>query len=240
MTNSVSLAAAFGAGIVSFLAPCTLALVPAFLLYLASFTLTDPAAAKARRLRLATLLNTLLFALGFTTVFVLLGSSLGALSNALHTNSIWLNRVGGLLIIAFGLVTLGLLKIPSLERGFTMQTQWAPRLRYLGSFLVGAAFAVGWVPCVGPVLAAVLVLAGTTGSAAAGALLLGAYSAGLMLPFIGAGLFAGWTSELLRKHGRALQLLTCAGGVLMIALGIIVFTNLMSKLAGYLPATPLL
>lgn len=239
MTDSVSIAAAFGAGVLSFLAPCTLALVPAFILYLAGFTLADRESASAGRLRLATALNTLAFVLGFSAVFVLLGSSLGALSNALGANTRWLNWIGGSLVIMFGLVTLGLVKVTLFERGFSMKTDWAPRLRYFGSFLVGATFAVGWVPCVGPILAAILVLAGTSGAAGSGAILLFAYSIGLMLPFMGAGLFAGWTSALVRRHGRFLQGLTYAGGVGLIALGILVFTNLISKLANYVPVTKL-
>lgn len=237
MTDSVSIFAAFGAGIVSFLAPCTLALVPAYVLYLASFTLADRSTATPWQVRRASIFNTLAFVVGFTAVFVLLGRSLGALSSSLQDNSIWLNRVGGVLVIAFGLVTLGLFKFQLLERGFTIKTDWAKRLRYFGSFLVGAAFAVGWVPCVGPILGAILVLAGTKGSAESGALLLFAYSLGLMLPFIGAGLFAGWTSSLMKRHGKVLLAMNYMGGAALVVLGIIVYTNLISTLADYVPVT---
>ncbi len=237
MTDSVSIFAAFGAGVVSFLAPCTLALVPAYILYLTSFTLADRATATPWQIRRAAILNTTAFVVGFSSVFVLLGSSLGALSASLQDNSIWLNRVGGVLVIAFGLVTLGLFKFHLLERGFTLKTDWAKRLRYLGSFMVGATFAIGWVPCVGPILGAILVLAGTQGSAGSGATLLFAYSLGLMLPFMGAGFFTGWTSSLMRRHGKILMAMNYVGGVALVILGIIVYTNLISTLANYVPVT---
>lgn len=231
----MNLLVAFGAGIASFVAPCMLAMVPAFLAYLAGFTLSDTPEGRRVPPRLAAFLNTLAFVIGFTAVFVLLGSALGALSQAVRTNTVWLNRVGGVLIIGFGLMSLGLVRVPLLERGFSMKTDFARRLRYLGSFLVGATFAVGWVPCVGPILGAILVLAGTSGSAQQGATLLFVYSLGMMLPFLGAGAFAGWTSALLRRHGRWLRYAEYAGGVLLILLGIAVFTNLIPLLAQYLP-----
>ena len=233
--SSVNIAVAFGAGVTSFLAPCTLALVPAFLSYLAGFTLSEADKANATSVRLATILNTVMFVLGFTLVFVALGSSLGALSRVVGGNTIWLNRVGGTLIIAFGLAALGLLKIPALERGFAVPANFARRLRYAGSFLVGATFAVSWVPCVGPILGAIFVLAGTSGSAEQGAILLFAYSLGMILPFLGAGIFTGWTSVLMRRHGRVLTYANYVGAVLLIALGVTVFTNLLPVLTRYLP-----
>jgi cytochrome c-type biogenesis protein len=237
MTDSVSLGAAFVAGIVSFLAPCTLALVPAYVLSLASFTMSDRSRATPWQLRRASILNTLTFALGFSTVFVALGGSLGVLSATFEGQAIWLNRVGGALVIAFGLVSLGLFKVSILERGLSFDTEWAKGLRYLGSLVVGGAFAVGWVPCVGPILAAILALAGTTGSAASGALLLFAYSLGLMLPFVGAGVFSGWTTSLIRRHGRVLTVMNYAGGAGLVVLGILVYTDLISALANYVPVT---
>ncbi|MSQ40891.1 MAG: hypothetical protein EXR55_04400 [Dehalococcoidia bacterium] len=138
-------------------------------------------------------------------------------------------------MIGFGLITLGLIQVPVLQRGFTIRADFTRRLRYLGSFLVGATFAVGWVPCVGPILGAILVLAGTSGSAEQGATLLFVYSLGMMLPFLAAGAFTGWISALLRRHGRWLRYTEYVGGVLLILLGIAVFTNLILLLTRYLP-----
>ena len=235
MEQSLNVGVAFVTGIASFIAPCTLALVPAYLAYLAGYTLTDQRSVPSRRQQAATVLNVALFTVGFTSVFVVLGSSLGALSSFAGDQAVWLNRIGGLLIIGFGLVALGLVRVPMLERGFVVDDSFARRLRYAGSLLVGGTFAVGWIPCVGPILGGILVLAATTGSAGSGAVLLTAYSLGIMAPFVLAGVFSGWTRELLRRHGRALQYATAAGGVLMIALGVIVFTNLMPVIASLAP-----
>ena len=211
MEQSLNVGVAFVTGIASFIAPCTLALVPAYLAYLAGYTLTDQRSVPSRRQQAATVLNVALFAVGFTSVFVVLGSSLGALSSFAGDQAVWLNRIGGLLIIGFGLVALGLLRVPMLERGFVVDDSFARRLRYAGSLLVGGTFAVGWIPCVGPILGGILVLAATTGSAGSGAVLLTAYSLGIMAPFVLAGVFfrldpraaaAPWASAAIRNRRR--------------------------------------
>lgn len=235
MDQSVNLAVAFGAGVASFIAPCTLALVPAYVLYLGGLTLSDGEAVGARATRGATLRSVLAFTLGFTAVFVILGASLGALTQTLADHSVWLNRIGGSLIIILGLMALGLLRIPVAQRGFAFRPRVSGQLHVAGAFLIGGTFAVSWVPCVGPILGAILVLAATTASVGEGALLLLAYSLGLMLPFAGAGAFSGWTRALLQRHGHALNYATQTGGILLIALGIVVFTNLMPVIAQFIP-----
>ncbi len=235
MDGPVNHAIAFGAGVASFIAPCTLALVPAFMAYVAGLSLGDPARQGGRRARVTALFNTLMFVAGFTAVFVLLGSSLGALSQSLSDHAIWLNRIGGTLIIGLGLISLGLVRFSILERAHAPRFDWAGRIHYVGSLAVGATFAIGWVPCVGPILAAILVLAGTSQSVAEGATLLLAYSLGMMLPFLAAGVSAGWIRPLLERYGRALQYTNVAGGLLIVALGIVVFTNLMPVIAGFIP-----
>lgn len=234
MTDSVSIIAAFAAGLLSFLAPCTLALVPGYVSYLAGFTLAPAGGPAITNARVATISNTLVFAIGFISVFVVLGASLGALSAALSSFGAWLNRVSGIFIIGLGLVTLGLVRIPAMERGIGLRFRPGANLRYVGSFLVGATFAVGWTPCVGPVLGAIFALAGASGSIGGGALLLTSYALGLMLPFIAAGAVTGWTSWLLRRRGRWLIYSNAVAGVLLIALGITLFTGLLPVLSGYL------
>ncbi|MEX2430702.1 MAG: cytochrome c biogenesis protein CcdA [Dehalococcoidia bacterium] len=234
MTEIVSLPVAFGAGLLSFLAPCTLALVPAYISYLAGFNLSGSEVASPRRMHQSAVVNTMLFTLGFTAVFVLLGASIGALSQVLASYGVWLNWIGGSFIILMGLVTLGLLRVPVLEQGWGPRFGGLRQLRYVGSFLVGAVFAIGWTPCVGPVLAAVFVLAGTSGSASQGALLLASYSAGMMLPFVVAGVTTGWTSNLLRTRGRLLQMANQVAGVLLIVLGTSIFTGLLPALSSRL------
>ncbi len=235
MDQTLNAGVAFLAGVVSFAAPCTLALVPAYMVYMAGVTAAERGAPPAGQARAASTLNAALFALGFTTVFVALGASLGALSSLVGGQAVWLNRVGGVLIIVFGLAAMGLLRVPAFERGFTVEPKFARRMRFAGAFVIGGAFAVSWTPCVGPILAAILVLAGTSGSAQAGAALLTAYAVGLMMPFLLAGVFSGWTQALLRRGGRALQVVTVGGGALMVALGVVVFTNLMPLLASAIP-----
>lgn len=234
MTDSVSILAAFGAGLLSFVTPCCLALVPGYVSYVAGFSLAQADGPSAGRVRVAAVANTLTFALGFMSVFVLLGASLGALSQSLASFGAWLNRVSGIFIIALGLVTLGLLKVPFMERGFGVRFSPGVNLRYLGSFLVGATFAVGWTPCVGPILGAILILAGTSGSVEQGSLFLTSYSLGLMVPFVAAGVMTGWTSWLLRRHGHWLSYANRIAGVLLIALGIALFTGILPVLSSYL------
>jgi cytochrome c-type biogenesis protein len=183
---------------------------------------------------MAAVTNTLAFALGFMAVFVILGASLGALSHSLSQFGAWLNRISGLFMIGLGLVTLGLVKVPLMERGFGLRFAPGTNLRYLGSVLVGATFAVGWTPCVGPILGGVLVLAGTSGSVGQGALLLTSYSLGLMVPFVAAGVMTGWTSWMLRRHGKWLSYANYVAGILLIALGIGLFTGLLPLLSSYL------
>ena len=234
MTGSVSVLAAFGAGVLSFLAPCTLALVPGYVSYLAGFTLAPSAVQSSGRIRWAATVNTVVFAVGFTAVFVVLGASLGVLSQTLSSSGTWLDRVSGIFIIGLGLVSLGLLRIPFMERGFGLRFAPGTQLRYLGSFLVGGTFALGMTPCVGPILGAIFVLAGNSGSAGQGTLLLTSYSIGLMLPFVGAGILTGWTSWLLRRHGRWLVYSNYVAGVMLIGLGIALFTGLLPLLSSYL------
>lgn len=234
MIESASILSAFAAGLLSFILPCTLALVPGYVSYLAGFTLAQVDGPSVGRVRIAAVANTFLFALGFTVVFVLLGASLGALSQSLASFGNWLNRISGIFIIALGLVTLGLLKVPFLERSYAMRFSPSTNLRYMGSFLVGVTFAIGWTPCVGPILGAIFVLAGTSGSVGQGALLLTSYSLGLMIPFIAAGVTTGWTSWLLRKHGKWLSYANYVAGVLLIFLGITLFTGLLPLLSSRL------
>ena len=234
MTESVGIMTAFVAGLVSFLSPCHLALVPGYVSYLAGFTLTQTPDSSPHRVRLAAFANIFTFAVGFTAVFVFLGASLGALSQGITAAGPWLNRVSGVFIIALGLVTVGLLRIPVLERGYGPQFAPSANLRYVGSFLVGATFALGWTPCVGPLLGAIFVLAGTSGSAGQGSLLLTAYAAGLMLPLLAVGTTTGWTSWLLRSHGRWLTYANQMAGGLLVGLGIALFTGLLTQLSAHL------
>lgn len=231
MIETLNLSIAFLAGLTSFFAPCVTVLVPAFLSHMAGVSLSDLQNGDSNRQK-AIFLNTIFFILGFTIIFVLLGASIGFLSTLIRDFQVWIGRIGGIVIIYLGLASLKLVPSPfsGLQTGLPVRSA----VGYLSSVLVGSAFAIGWTPCVGPVLAAILVLAGTTASLASGVSLLLAYSAGLMLPFLAVGLFTSRSAAFLASHSRLINTLSIIGGIILIILGILVFTNsfaiLVSKL----------
>jgi cytochrome c-type biogenesis protein len=219
---------AFVAGLLSFLSPCVLPLVPSYVGFLTGMTL--PEVGQRRRIAL---LHAVLFVAGFSLVFVLLGASATALGRALNQYQLWIQRVGGVLIIAFGLVCLGLVKADFLMRERRLQLEEKP-IGYLGSLLVGMAFAAGWTPCIGPVLGAILGLAATSSDLAKGTLLLVAYSAGLAVPFLLAALaletFLGW----FQRFRRYLPWVMRISGALLVFVGILMVTGEFTRLAGWL------
>lgn len=231
MTENLTLTIAFLAGLTSFFAPCVTVLVPAYLSHMAGVSLSD-LQTKAGGKQRSIFANTIFFILGFTIIFVLLGASLGFLSTLIRDFQVWLGRVGGVVIIYLGLSSLKLVPSPfaNLHAGLPVRSS----VGYLSSALVGSAFAIGWTPCVGPVLAAILVLAGTSASLTSGVSLLLAYSVGLMLPFLVVGLFTARSAAFLTTHPRLINNLSMMGGIILIILGILVFTGnfaiLVSKL----------
>ena len=193
MASEIGMLAAFLAGILSFASPCVLPLIPGFLTYLAGIGLK--AGQKASRSRI--FLNSLAYVLGFTIVFSILGVLLnGILGSATYDVRIWLSRIGGIIIIAFGLYMLGLLKLEWLQGEHKFHFANIGN-SYILSFLFGASFAVGWSPCVGAILGAILTLAATSpGSSFA---LLFSYSLGLGIPFLLAGAFVAQAQHFIKK-----------------------------------------
>jgi len=223
--NEVNLAIAFIAGLVSFLSPCVLPLIPGFLVYLAGTS-----AAEQKQSRQAVFLNSLFFVLGFSLVF----SALGVLLNTVLTNvayevQTWLSRLGGVIIITFGLYLAELIRLPWLEQGHKISVKSQFKSRYFTSFLFGLAFAAGWTPCVGAALGAILALAVTQPGAAFSLLL--AYSLGLGLPFLVVGFFTESAAKFIRRFSRYLHYINLLFGVLLIILGILVFTQTLSLVA---------
>ena len=218
---------AFVAGFVSFLAPCVLPLIPGYLAYLAGTTIAD--ASSRRRDMLA---NAAFFVLGFSTVFALLGVLLNTvLATVANDTQTWLARIGGALIIFFGLYLTGLLKISWLSSEHKISVTHQFSSRYLTSFVFGAAFAAGWTPCVGAALGAILGLAAShPGSAFA---LLLAYALGLGLPFMIVAAFAAPASKIIQRHLAALRWVNIIFGVLLIGLGILIFTQNLSRIANF-------
>lgn len=218
---------AFVAGIISFLSPCILPIIPGFIAYLSGTGVAE------ERSRSKTFLNSLAFVLGFSVIFAAMGVLLNTvLESASYDVQIWLGRIGGTIIIIFALHILGLLRIPFLMQDHKIESKERFSKSYLTSFLFGASFAVGWSPCVGAILGSVLALAVTQPGIAFG--LLTAYGIGLGIPFLVVGLFTNEAIGLLRKSTVILKYFNIIVGIMLIILGVLVFTNNLNLVANFL------
>lgn len=224
MSEPTLVVAAF-AGLASFLSPCMLPVVPAFLAQLAGTSL-DVADLRRRDV----LMSTVLFVAGFSAVFAGLGVTLGAVLQGVATEALaWLSRAAGTVVILLGLHLTGLLRLPLLDRQYSLRPGLRPG--HLASLLFGASFAVAWTPCVGPILGSTLALAATQPASAFPLLL--AYAGGLGAPFLVVGLFPARSLSFLKGHRRAAARLHVAFGAVLIGLGVLVFTNKLSLLANF-------
>ncbi|MGZ8391465.1 MAG: cytochrome c biogenesis CcdA family protein [Gemmatimonadales bacterium] len=219
---------AFFAGVLSFLSPCVLPLVPSYVGFITGMTLTEVSGR-----RRAALTHALLFVAGFSLVFILLGASATALGRALNYYQVWLQRVGGVLIILFGLLCLGVFKVGSLTQERRIHLERKP-VGYLGSLLVGMAFAAGWTPCIGPVLGGILGLAATSNDVTRGMQLLAAYSAGLALPFLIAAVAVESFLDWFQRFRRFLPWVMRVSGVMLIVVGVLLVSGEFTRLAGWL------
>jgi cytochrome c-type biogenesis protein len=233
MNQQLSIPIAFIAGVVSFLSPCVLPLVPGYISMLSGASVEELKAGGDAALVGRVLRNSVAFVLGFAVVFVALGASASAVGSFLVARRTWFNIVGGIVIIIFGLHLTGLVKIPLLYRDARIETG-APRRGFLGAFLLGFAFAFGWTPCIGPILAGILTLAATRETLFAGMFLLAVYSAGLAIPFL---LTSLGLSQFLKFYGtfrKHLQAVEVFSGVLLIAIGVLIAFNRFTVLSGHL------
>lgn len=229
--SALGISAAMAAGVISFASPCVLPLIPGYVSYISGGVGTDN---EKRSSRIAALWPALWFVCGFTTLFVALGLSAQALGGVLQRYSIEANYIGGALIILFGLILTGLIKVPALSGDY----RWRGPSAITGpgsAFLLGVAFAFGWTPCIGPVLASILVVTAT--SAASGAILLGAYGLGLGIPFLLTALFIGEISGILARLRWTGRVLNIVAGTIMIGMGILMLTGQMQLIAIYLLET---
>lgn len=217
---------AFIAGIASFISPCVLPLIPGFLAYLSGTSTGQQGA------RLKMFLNSVAFVLGFSVIFALLGVLLNTVLERVSYNvQTWLSRIGGVVIILFALYILGLIKISFLEREHKFAVKKKFSITYVTSFVFGAAFAVGWTPCVSAVLGSVLALAVTKPTL--GFTLLMSYALGLGLPFLIVGLFTTQATRLISKSATVLKYFNIFVGILLLILGILVFTNKLNIVANF-------
>ncbi len=223
MPTDVSLPAAALAGLISFLSPCVLPLVPPYLCYLAGATLDDLREAGSARTRRDAVLASLPFVAGFTTVFVALGATASALGSLVRQYSAGLSILSGLLIVAMGLHFLGLFRLAVLYREARVS---AGRPSGIGSaYAMGLAFAFGWTPCIGPILAAILAVAGSEATVGHGAALLLAYSAGLGLPFVAAALALGSFLRFVGRFRAHFRTIERVAGALLVLTGLAFLTG---------------
>jgi cytochrome c-type biogenesis protein len=228
--ESVGLAVAFLGGVLSFLSPCVLPLVPSYVTFLTGLSLDEVG---SRRWTAVT--HALLFIVGFTLIFVALGATATGLGRLLNYRQVWLERIGGGLIVLFGIYLLGGFHWMLLERERRVQIQHKP-LGYLGSVLVGLAFGAGWTPCIGPILGSILLYTSTQSSLRQGIVLLLTYSVGLAIPFLVAAFAVERFVEWFRRYKRFIPLVTRLSGALLVAVGLLVATGYFSLLAGALQA----
>jgi len=219
------------AGLASFLSPCVLALVPAYVGYLGGRSVTP--SGQVVENRWVTFSHGVAFVLGFSLVFIILGAAASVIGSLLYDLRGWLARIGGAVVILFGLHTMGVISIPFLDYDTRRQTSPNPSLGYLSSAMMGVFFSAGWAPCVGPVLGAVLTLALNSAKLNQGVVLLAAYSAGMAVPFLLAALGIGRVAELMRRHGKLVHYLSLATGALLVVIGILLFTGTLQQLARF-------
>lgn len=229
-TANLGIGLAFLAGLASFLSPCVFSLVPAYISYLGGRSAASAGSA-GRSERWLTFSHGLAFVLGFSVVFILLGVATSAIGSVLFDLRGWLAKIGGVVVIIFGLHMTGILRIPFLEYDLRPQTAPDRQRGYLASALMGVFFSAGWSPCVGPVLGSILTLALNGGSISQGVLLLSAYSAGLAIPFLWASTQIGLVTKVIRRYGKVMRYVEIVMGVILIGVGALLLSGRYATMA---------
>ena len=233
--TQISLFAAFSAGLLSFISPCVLPLVPSYLSYITGLSVENLAKVEEReRFKAAILLNALLFIAVFSTVFIAFGASASLIGQVLYEYQDIIRKVGGILIIIFGLYLLGILKLSFFMTERRLVHFESRPVGYLGSFLIGTAFAAGWTPCVGPVLGTILAYASTTESMSGGVMLLSAYSFGLGLPFFLTAFGMDTFLSYFKSFRTYLGGVSFVSGGLLILVGVMIFTDSVTLFTSFL------
>jgi len=223
-TEAVSFPAAFTAGILSFLSPCVLPLIPAYFTFITGFSLEELTENRDSEIRKKVFLSTLLFVSGFSLIFILMGASASYLGSLMFNHRELIRIIGGILIILMGVHLTGIIRIPGLDVEKRINIEKKP-LHFLGIVIIGMAFGAGWSPCIGPLLGSILIIAGSQETVWQGIVLLAVYSAGLALPFIIVSVFIHFLLIVIKKASRVLKYVNAAAGILLIIVGLILVTN---------------
>jgi len=229
----VSLPLAFLAGLVSFLSPCILPVVPSYLAFITGLTLQDLREGSAAQVRRAALINSVLFVVGFSAVFMTMGWVATSFGQAVTRALPWLTRAGGMVMIVFGLYMMGLLRIPALARERRVHLSSRPA-GPLGSLVVGIAFGAGWTPCIGPILGSILLYASLEPTMAHGSVLLATYALGLGIPFVFAAVAFNWFLAGTERVKRWMVPLGRAAGTLLVLIGVLMVTGRFTTMTAFL------
>jgi cytochrome c-type biogenesis protein len=227
----ITFAGAFVAGLLSFLSPCVLPLIPSYITYITGLSFADlQAEHTTRQVRLQAILHSLAFIAGFTAIFVLLGASATAIGSFLQEHMAIIRKAGGVLIVLFGIHIAGIFDITMLlgEKRINIRNKPAG---FLGSFLVGLAFAAGWTPCIGPILASILMVAATEDTVYKGIALLLVYSLGLGIPFFLSAVALHRFLVFFNRYRRYIRLMEIVTGVFLMIIGVLIFTNSLTRLS---------
>ena len=232
--ENVGFFTAFLFGLLSFISPCVLPIVPGYLSFISGVSFEEiQNTADRSRVRFQIILHSLLFIAGFSVVFIALGASATAVGQFLKTQIDILTKIAGIIIIIFGIHMMGIIKIPFLNYEKRFHAQGKP-IGLFGAFIVGIAFAFGWTPCIGPILAAILTIASQQDTVMKGIFLLSSYSLGLGIPFLLTGLSLSVFFNLFNKFKKYLHTVEVVGGVLLVIVGILIMTNSLNILSQYL------
>ena len=230
----VSIFIAFSAGVLSFVSPCVLPLVPSYITYITGVSFHELTGSESKsKLRWVTTFHSLLFITGFSTVFIIMGASASYVGQLLAQYQNWVMKVGGVLIIILGIHFTGLITVPFLQMEKRLEIKRKP-LGYLGSFLVGIIFAAGWTPCIGPILSTILIYASTSKNFYTGILLLTIYSTGLGVPFFLSSLAFNSFLSTFEKIKRYMRVITLVSGLFLIGIGILMLTDTFQEINQYL------
>ena len=232
---NVSFLLAFWTGVVSFFAPCLLPLLPAYVGYIAGVSFEDLKNGKGITFSKNIFLSSLFYILGFSVIFVILGTAAGSIGVFFRRNDLFIQRLGGLIILIFGLQFSGLVNIPALAKERRLKLPiWANKLGYVRSFLVGVIFATTWTPCIGAVLGSILTLAAISATAVKGAALLFVYSLGIALPFLLVSFGLALAPRYISFISKRMAVISRVTGIILVVLGVLLLTNTYRYLNGWL------